>query len=460
MSRNETNCFETEHPRVGIAIPPDPGSYVAKPPGIAGCVLKLIFGGLFFMACLSALRDTAFDGVIAGVIAGVSVGLFGWMTAAGLWGLVKRSETPKAIKLGFPLGAALLGGLVGPPISRAHWVTEEAERFEALVVETQDDAASAAVGWDDYIDNVDPSFHRPEAHDYYRWAHAAQAAESRDIPTLRDTLRQLQGAPLSSEPEIEAEAIASEALDAIYTEVQQGLAIPAAGEGAFAADEKLRDAFSTVLHTMAHEADPVVYVAFTNEVDMTAPAGDLDKVMYETEASTPEMKKAFPDGPPVIEAGDAFSDRFDTKRRDTLIAVLGESFGGVFEPDLLQLAPLEGPRAGKVILEVHSKVVRQPGYYTLTTDVPGGVKYEGLLMALGVQWDVRLIDTNGKELYAQPPLMTDPATDVAVSRSEGSPTWSLYSIVMDSAYYNYGRRLTGMFGLTPPPERTSFSFAG
>ena len=61
-------------------------------------------------------------------------------------------------------------------------------------------------------------------------------------------------------------------------------------------------------------------------------------------------------------------------------------------------------------------------------------------------------------LYAQPPLATDPASNVGVSRSADSPQWALYSIVMDSAYFNYGRRLTGMFGLTPPPERTSFSF--
>lgn len=438
---------------------PPGGQYIAAKPSIAGAILKLLFGGLFFAACLSALRDTAFDGIGAGVIAGLFVGLFGWMAAAGLWGLVKRTETPKAIKLGFPLGAALLGGLVGPPVSRAHWESEEEDRFESLVAATKDDAAAAAPRWDlEYMAEVDPAFHRPQARAYQLWANAAQAAQDRDISGLRDAMQDVARASDRTEAHDEAEKVASAALDAIYTDVQAGLGSPAEGGNAFTADEKLREAFSTVLHAMAHEADPVLYVAFTNDVDLSPPDADLDKVLFEEEANHPDMKKAFPNGPPIIEAGDAFSGRFDTKRRDTLIEVLRGSFGDVFEPELLSIEPLEGNGAGKFVLQVHSKVVRQPGYYTLTTDVPGGVKYEGLLMALAVHWDVTLRDASGKELYAQPPLATDPASNVGVSRSADSPQWALYSIVMDSAYFNYGRRLTGMFGLTPPPERTSFSF--
>lgn len=444
----------------GYAATPGPGvQYTASKPSVAGAVLKLLFGGLFFFACLSALRTTAFAGIGAGVIAGIFVGLFGWMTAAGLWGLVKRTETPKAIKLGVPLGAALLGGLIGPPVSQAHWESEEAERFDTLVAATKDDAASAAERWEsEYVLDVDPAFHRPEARAYQLWATAARAAKDRNISGLRDAMREVGNAPDPSDAHEQAEKVASAALDAIYTEVQAGLDSPAEGDNAFAADEKLRDAFSTVLHAMAHETEPVLYVVFTNDVDLSPPEAELDKVLFDEEANHPEMKKAFPDGPPVIDAGDAFSARFDTKRRDTLIEVLRGSFGEVFEPELLSIEPLDGDREGKFVLQVHSKLVRQPGYYTLTTDIPGGVKYEGLLMALAVHWDVSLHDASGKELYAQPPLATDPASNVGVSRSADSPQWALYSIVMDSAYFNYGRRLTGMFGLTPPPERTSFSF--
>lgn len=450
------------NPYGGAPMPPHgqgPSSYTPAKPSIAGAVLKLIFGGLFFLACLTATRDTAFDGVVAGVVGGVFTGLFGWMAASGLWALAKRTKTPRAIQLGFPLGAAVLGGLIGPPISRAHWESEEEDRFEDLVAATRNDAAAAAPRWaSEYVDEVDPAFHRPEARAHQLWANAAAAAQGRDIAGMRDVLREVAKVSDPTEAHENAEAAAAEALDAIYTEVQAGLGSAAAGSGEFETDEKLRKAFSEVLHVMAHEPDPVLYVAFTNDVDLSAPPAELDKLLFDEQANDPGMKKAFPDGPPIIEAGDAFADRFDTKRRDTLIEVLGGSFGNVFEPELLAIAPLEGPRGGKFVLEVHSKVVRQPGYYTLTTDIPGGVKYEGLLMALAVHWDVRLLAPDGKELYAQPPLITDPASDVGVSRSEDSPTWALYSIVMDSAYFNYGRRLTGMFGLTPPPERTSFSF--
>lgn len=439
---------------------PYAASYTPSKPSTAGAVLKLLFGGLFFLAGLAATRDTSFDGVMAGAIGGIFTGLFGWMMASGLWGLVKRTATPLPIKLGFPLGLGLLGALVGPPISRAHWEAEEAERFDALVTATKEDAAAASDRWAmEYMAEIDPAFHRPEARGYQLWADAALAADARDIPGLREVLRAVDAASDPSEAHDNAESVASEALDAVYTDVQAGLTAAARGGGEFEPDEKLREAFATVLHAMAHEADPVLYVSFTNDVDMTKPPAELDKMLFDEEANQPEMKKTFPDGPPVIAEGDAFSGRFDTKRRDTFIEVLKGSFGTVFEPELLAIEPLEGPAHGKFVLEVHSKVVRQPGYYTLTTDLPGGgVKYEGLLMALGVHWDVRVLDANGKELYAQPPILTDPAENVGVSRSADSPTWALYSVVMDSAYYNYGRRLTGMFGLTPPPERTNFTF--
>ncbi len=430
-------------------------------PSVAGSVLKLLFGGLFFFACLSASLETAFDGILAGVIAGLFTGLFGWMMAAGLWGLLKRTPTPKAIKLGAPLGAALLGGLIAPPISRSHMESKEAERFEALVAATEANPADAAARWDvEYFLELDEAFHRPEALGYRTWADAAYAAQTDDLAGLRDALREVKTATSDAEPYTKAEALAAEALDAAYMRVQEALANPANGSGPFEADDELRDAFSTVLHAMAHSTEPVLYVAFTNDVDLAAPPKEIDDALFKLEADVPEMKKAFPDGPPLIGEGEAFAQRYDTKRRNTLIEVLRGSFGQAFESNLLELQPLDGERAGKFVLEVHSKVVRQPGYYTLTTDTPMGVKYEGLLMAMGVQWDVKLFDATGKKLYAQPPLMTEPAADVAVSRSEGSPTWSLYSIVMDSAYYNYGRRLTGMFGLTPPPEKTSFHFDG
>ena len=36
----------------------------------------------------------------------------------------------------------------------------------------------------------------------------------------------------------------------------------------------------------------------------------------------------------------------------------------------------------------------------------------------------------------------------------------MYSVLMDSAYYNYSRQVTGMFGLVPPPKKTTFAYRG
>ena len=40
------------------------------------------------------------------------------------------------------------------------------------------------------------------------------------------------------------------------------------------------------------------------------------------------------------------------------------------------------------------------------------------------------------------------------------PNWAMYSIMMDSAYYNYARQITGQFGLAPPPVKQVFTYVG
>jgi hypothetical protein len=36
----------------------------------------------------------------------------------------------------------------------------------------------------------------------------------------------------------------------------------------------------------------------------------------------------------------------------------------------------------------------------------------------------------------------------------------MYSIMMDSAYYNYARQITGQFGLEPAPVKQVFTYVG
>jgi hypothetical protein len=45
-----------------------------------------------------------------------------------------------------------------------------------------------------------------------------------------------------------------------------------------------------------------------------------------------------------------------------------------------------------------------------------------------------------------------------MSRSPTDPSWAIYSVLMDSAYYNYARAITGKFGLVPPPVKAVFRY--
>ena len=58
------------------------------------------------------------------------------------------------------------------------------------------------------------------------------------------------------------------------------------------------------------------------------------------------------------------------------------------------------------------------------------------------------------------PIRSEPAGSVSVSTQPGDPDWGMYSVLMDSAYYNYARQVTGMFGLVPPPEKTVLAYQG
>ena len=93
-------------------------------------------------------------------------------------------------------------------------------------------------------------------------------------------------------------------------------------------------------------------------------------------------------------------------------------------------------------------------------EAPGTTRVAGLLFGIAVDWKFEVYGTDGTKLYAQPLVRTEPAGNVSVSTQPGDPDWGMYSVLMDSAYYNYSRQVTGMFGLIPPPERTVFAYSG
>jgi len=292
-------------------------------------------------------------------------------------------------------------------------------------------------------------------------ARVAQAKRRKNAHELRVILREI-GAEASPADFEAARTAARDAFMEYYDRAKERMVGPAAGgEREFPVDEALRGAFATVLEDLAGAAEPTIHVAFTNTVDVTAPEGT--EAMLEMYRADPQAKAAFPAGAPIIDAGDAFSDKYDARRRGTFMQAMNESFGQVFDADLLALQPLAAGEAtaGKLVIEVSSEIYRQPSFYFYDkSDAAGRTQLAGLMFAIGVRWRFRLLDRDGTVLYAPEPIDSNPAGEVSVNTGLGDPDWAMYSVMMDSAYYNYARSMVGRFGLVPPPQKQAFGYTG
>jgi hypothetical protein len=93
-----------------------------------------------------------------------------------------------------------------------------------------------------------------------------------------------------------------------------------------------------------------------------------------------------------------------------------------------------------------------------TKELPGGGEtVAGLLFNFEVDWDFELFSNTGRSLY-KGPLTTSKPSDTKFDSGVGNPDWVPYSVMMDSAYFNYSREVTGRFGLVPPPKKEYFVF--
>ncbi len=412
------------------------------------------FGILFFTV---AWLQQAHHGFGAAALAALFVA--GALLAV-IWGiaaLAKRKLPIAAIVaiMGVPIAALTAAG---PSTSHAFCVADEARRWDELTA-AENDATFDPNRWrDDYAGLVDDKYQRAQWRDRWMSARVAQAKRRDAAAELRGLIKEIDDA---SDPSVYAGARAKAvaAFEEYYDAAKARLYAPAAGGREFEVDAQLREAFAVVLHDLATAPNANVYVAFTNTADMQPPP--------ETEASLqlynadPEVARAFPSGAPVLDAGDAFSPAYDRRRRGTFLSAMSESFGRVFESNLLELVPLEAgdSHAGKIVIEVSSKIAREADFFLWDKDDGAGNKHlAGLLFAVSVTWEVRVIGRDGKVLYAPPPLSTRPASEVSASTSPTDPDWAMYSIMMDSAYYNYARQITGRFGLEPPPVKQVFTY--
>jgi hypothetical protein len=383
------------------------------------------------------------------------------LLVSGIFGAAKK-QAPMAVRLGAPIGVGLLCLAVGPFASTAFCKREEAKIWDEL---TSGPPASATRWMSEYAGKVHPKFQRPEWQSRHMMARAQDAIDIKDAAALRTILKDIAD---SGEPArfADAQQAASKAFTSYYEAAKAKLYAPtvAGGTREFAVDEQLRAAFGEVLEELTQTPTAEVYVAFHNDVTLTPPEGtdELLKIYQ----SDPKAMAAFPQGAPVIEPQQSFSPAYDSRRRQTFMTAMSESFGQVFDANLLSLVPLEDgqSRDGKLVIEVRSHIVRLPKFFFWEKEQPGGVpgqmRVTGLLFGLAVDWELKVFGRDGKQLYAQPPVRSEPAESVGVMTQPGDPDWGMYSVLMDSAYYNYSRQVTGMFGLVPPPQKTELAYQG
>jgi hypothetical protein len=285
-------------------------------------------------------------------------------------------------------------------------------------------------------------------------ARVRRAKSDRDIAGTRDVLREIE-AREKVEAFAEARQEAASFLDETYAAAQKKLAAPA-GEDA---DERLRSAFATMLHDFASQPDAHLYVSFSQTANLQPPPGDVEELA--ALRREPDLQQAFPNGAPVIGPGEAFTGRFDARRRDMFVSTMSEAFRNVFDDELLQLVPLPevDAREGKYVLEVNATIERVPYYGTYyQTDDLGVRVTKGLTFEFIVRWSFALVGPDGEVRYEAPETISQAAPDVGLG-AEPAPQWAIYGALMDSAYYNYSRRVVMDFGLPQPAERTIFPYS-
>jgi hypothetical protein len=375
---------------------------------------------------------------------------------------ISERKFPAAVVFGIPGALWLVLTGAGPTASHSFCVSDEASRWEELTA-AENDASFDPERWrEHYGDIVDDKYQRADWRDHWMSARVAEAVRADSAAQLRDLLVEMD-AVSDATTYAGARVKATEAFTAYYDAAKARLYAPAASgeQREFEVDAQLRQAFATVLADLATAPNANVYVAFDNAATLDPPEGTADSLaLYNAD---PEVAAAFPSGAPVLEAGDAFSAAYDKRRRGTFLAAMSESFGRVFEADLLSLVPLDpgAPTAGKIVIEVSSRIAREPEFFLWDKDDGTGTKrLAGLLFGVSVRWEVRVLGRGGEVLYAPEPTLTRPASEVSASTGPGDPNWAMYSIMMDSAYENYAREITGRFGLTPPPVKQVFTYVG
>ena len=253
----------------------------------------------------------------------------------------------------------------------------------------------------------------------------------------------------SREPELAgAIELARGGIARIYQQALADLAVrveAAATKSEFPEDPQMRAAFATLLERVARSDDNRVYLVFSSE----------NAVATTRAAATAEPEARSASKLPLIPPGDAFSPSREDRRRKSFVSAMEEALGKAFAEPLIQIEPLApgADRKGKTIFQVHCATRKAPDEFILTRDG----KEVGRLFSVEVMWEFAIFDADGKAL-TRSKSRSMPGDEFRFRRGDDDPAWAAYSVMMDSAYFNYCRQITGRLGLIPVAQKEYFMF--
>jgi hypothetical protein len=210
---------------------------------------------------------------------------------------------------------------------------------------------------------------------------------------------------------------------------------------------------AAIIAAAGKQSSNVIYIEFSDEVNLMPPAEADDESWKLLSGGDSDVK--------LLDAAPAFVAQRNAARRVAFARAMLLSFqevlGGLVTFEAL---PPDAARAGKPVMRVHCATRRGSEYYLQRSRpafASGDGKLAGVLYELVVNWKLELFDEAGKPLYTRQ-AESRPAESFQFNMQEGAPQWAPYSVMMDSAYYNYVRELLEASGLPTPFERSTFQF--
>ncbi|HSI32192.1 MAG: hypothetical protein ACAI43_26615 [Phycisphaerae bacterium] len=437
-----TQSSVVDHPTVA----PDKGG------GIFMILLAAGFGAITWylfdlhMGKAGDKPDTA-----GGVITGIALGIAVWALAAGIMRLSGK-------RLGRIAGVVLLvlcavgGGIAEPRLGKAKRIADEQRAWDALQAsgKTFEDYQT----YERWTNNPRPGTRanralaeaKSEAARMIKYNNRNVEAWRLLVDKCNREMRQYPGEDMRPAIDYaydEIGKIYAASLAELDDKARASATRPAASgkpaEAPIKEDPAMRAAFRTVLERLVRADSDVVWLAFSTDSQVTAPA-----------AGTPASP-----GEKLIDPGPAFARAQDDRRFRSFARSMQDTLKSAFSDQLISLRPLEpaDKRDGRIVFDVKCVTRRIPGGMVLTREG----KEIGTLFNIEVAWEFAIFDTNGK-LLTKSASRSRPGESLQFKRSRSDPDWAAYSVMMDSAYYNYCREVTGQLGLIPPPTRGYFEF--